>query len=344
MQNLNTKLDLKPKNLSAGKSFDSKQNVLPAEKKLDSRPKVLPIKKIVKETENIWTFVFDYSEFNHLGERSKPGQFVMLWIPGVDEKPFSIAYDDGREFWLTIAKVGHATEQLFKLKAGDLVGVRGPFGTWYEFESGEHLALLAGGYGAAPMYNVARAALEVGCTVEFIVGARSKNLLLYEGRVKELAKKYNGRKGGTRGGAVGGGRGGVGGGLGGGAIFYHAATDDGSAGYKGYNTEVLAKILNGKLGGGVVGGAGGKIDRVFACGPEIMMKKAAEMAVKKRKKCQVSLERYMKCGFGVCGQCCMDDSGICVCKNGPVYDGAAALKLREFGRYHRDGVGRRVVR
>src|SRR3989339_1436892 len=172
-------------------------------KKLDSRPKVLPIKKIVKETENIRTFVFDYSEFSHLGEKSKPGQFVMMWIPGVDEKPFSIAYDDGKEFWLTIAKVGPATSELFKLGVGDLVGVRGPFGTWYEFAEGEHLALLAGGYGAAPMYNVACSALALGCKVEFIVGARSRELLLYEKRVAELAKKYKGQ------------------------ILYHAATDDG---------------------------------------------------------------------------------------------------------------------
>lgn len=300
--------------------------------KLDSRPKVLPIKKIVKETENIKTFIFDYSEFSHLGERSKPGQFVMLWIPGVDEKPFSIAYDDGREFWLTIAKVGFATGELFKLGVGDLIGARGPFGTSYEFSEGEHLALLAGGYGAAPMYNVACSALAVGCKVEFIVGARSREFLLYEKRVGELAKKYKGKKAGGRvvNGCV------AGSGVVGGQISYHAATDDGSYGYKGYNTDVLAQVLKKKIGG--------KIDRVFACGPEIMMKKAAEMAVKARAKCQISLERYMKCGFGVCGQCCMDDSGICVCKDGPVYDGAAALKLQEFGRYHRDSAGRRVVR
>lgn len=326
--------------------------------KLDSRPKVLPIKKIVKETENIKTFIFDYSEFSHLGGRSKPGQFVMLWIPGVDEKPFSIAYDDGKEFWLTIAKVGPATAELFKLGVGDLVGVRGPFGTCYEFEPGEHLALLAGGYGAAPMYNVAVNALAAGCKVEFIVGARSRELLLYEKRVKELAKKYKGKKAGGRAvsGCV------TGSSVSGGQIFYHAATDDGSYGYKGYNTDVLAQVLKKKIGiwgavgrgaksrGGRDASSGGvkakseKVDRVFACGPEIMMKKAAEMALKARVDCQLSLERYMKCGFGVCGQCCMDDSGICVCRDGSVYDGAAALKLREFGRYHRDGVGRRVVR
>ena len=60
-------------------------------KQFDSRFKVLPIKKIVQENETTKTFIFDYS----MG--GKPGQFLMIWIPGVDEKPMSIAYDDGKE-------------------------------------------------------------------------------------------------------------------------------------------------------------------------------------------------------------------------------------------------------
>jgi dihydroorotate dehydrogenase electron transfer subunit len=278
-------------------------------KNFDTRPEVLPIKKIVKETDTIKTFVFEYD----LG--SKPGQFVMLWIPDVDEKPFSIAYDGGgaeagaREFWLTIAKVGPATEALFELKEGDLVGVRGPFGTSYEWKKGEHLALLAGGYGAAPLYGVARAAVADGCKVEFIVGARSADLLLYEERISELGSD----------------------------VKYHAATDDGSKGHKGYNTEVLEEILARDDDDGA-----GPIDRVFACGPEVMMKKAAELARTKDLPSQLALERYMKCGFGVCGQCCVDDSGVCVCKEGTVFDGERALSFSEFGKYHRDSVGRKV--
>ena len=281
----------------------------------DSRPVVMPIKKIVVETPTIRTFVFEYSKFSRSGGASKPGQFVMMWIPGVDEKPFSIAYDDGKEMWLTIANVGPGTKALFKLDVGDLVGLRGPFGTSYKFDKGERLALLAGGYGAAPMYNVACEALKLGCGVEFIVGARTAGLLLYEKRVAALAKKYPGK------------------------IKYLASTDDGSKGFHGYNTQILADVLGGVKG---FGASRKKVSRVFACGPEIMMKKAAEMAVSAKVNCQLSLERYMKCGFGVCGQCCMDDSGICVCKSGPVYDGAAALKLSEFGKYHRDSVGRKV--
>ena len=289
-------------------------------KNFNSLPKVLPIKKIIIETDKIRTFVFE-ANGNGGDSRggggspkcgdSKPGQFVMMWIPGVDEKPFSIAYDDGKEFWLTIADVGAATDELFKLKVGDLVGIRGPFGTFYKFEKGDRLALLAGGYGAAPMFNVAMNAVKIGCKVEFIVGARSKNLLLYKKQVGNLAKvagKYKGK------------------------ITYHAATNDGSYGYKGFNTDVLEKIL-----------AKQKIDKVFACGPEIMMEKAVLLAKKYGAKSQISLERYMKCGFGVCGQCCIDGSVVRCCKEGPVFDGEVALKFSEFGKYHRDSVGRKVA-
>lgn len=276
---------------------------------LNTKPVMLPIKKIVKETETIWTFVFS-AKVGDWSLASKPGQFVMLWVPGVEELPLSIAYDDGKEFWLTVAKVGEGTEALFKMKVGEVIGIKGPFGTSYEFKKGERLALMAGGYGAAPMYCVAVEALKIGCSVDFIVGARSKDLLLYKKRVENLAKKYGATK-----------------------IKYYAATNDGTFGHKGFNTEILEEIL--------ASGKGKKISRAFACGPEMMMKRVAEIAAKAKVNCQISLERYMKCGFGVCGQCCVDDTGECVCTSGPVYDGAKALKLKEFGKYHRDSVGRK---
>ena len=266
-------------------------------KKFDSRPVALPIQKIIKENENTNTYVFRYP----LG--SRPGQFVMMWIPGVDEKPFSVAYDDGKEFWLTICNVGGATAELFKLKAGDKVGIRGPMGTSYEFKKGERIATVAGGYGAAPMYFVARTA--VGCKVDFIVGARNKKLLLFIDRVKKLEN-----------------------------VKVHVATDDGSAGVKGYNTVVLDEILNKK-----------KIDRVFACGPEVMEYAVGKVVDKHSKKkkinCAVSVEKYMKCGIGVCGQCAIDDTGELACIKGPVMDWNYLKKLPEFGQYHRDAQGKK---
>ncbi|MDC0358211.1 dihydroorotate dehydrogenase electron transfer subunit, partial [Oligoflexia bacterium] len=106
------------------------------------------------------------------------------------------------------------------------------------------------------------------------------------------------------------------------AIF---TTDDGSFGEAGYNTDALEQQL--KKGG---------IDTVYTCGPEMMEKRVAEICRDSAVACQVSLERHMKCGFGVCGACCMDSSGMRVCVEGPVLSGEEVLGLEEFGKYHRD--------
>ena len=261
----------------------------------DTRPISLPIKKIIKETDTIWTFVFEYE----LG--SLPGQFVMLWIPGVDEKPFSVAFDDGNEFWLTICNVGPSTDELFKLKEGDKIGIRGPFGTAYEFKPGDHLALVSGGYGAAPMYNVAHEAVKAGCKVEFLTGARNKGLLLYGQRILNLDD-----------------------------TDLHVSTDDGSAGHKGFITEVLKQVLENE-----------KIDKVFTCGPEVMMEAVCNIADEAGVAAFLSVEKYMKCGFGVCGQCSIDDTGVLACKKGPVMDWDKVKDLPEFGKYHRDAQGKK---
>lgn len=261
--------------------------------KFDSRFKALPIREIVQENENTRTFIFDYA----LG--AEPGQFVMLWIVGVDEKPFSVAYDDGKEFWLTICRVGEATEKLFELKVGDKVGIRGPLGTKYRWEKGERIAVVSGGYGAAPMYFVARKALEDGCEIEFLTGARNADLLLYLDRVEGTA-----------------------------GVNVAVSTDDGSNGHQGYITQVLDQVLSEK-----------KVDRVFACGPELMMKAAGEVAAAHGVPAWLSMEKYMKCGIGVCGQCSLDDSGDLVCMQGPVMSYDLVKRLPEFGEYHRDAQG-----
>lgn len=260
------------------------------------QPQMIEIKRIIDENEFVKTFVLDVS----LG--AKPGQFVNVWIPGVDEKPLSVAMDDGKELLITFFAVGEATKELFKLQVGDKVGVRGPYGTHYGWEKGDTLALVAGGYGAAPMYFVANEAVKDDCNIHFILGARSENLLLYVDRIEKLPN-----------------------------TTLHVATDDGSKGEKGYNTVLLENLLENE-----------KVDRVFACGPEIMENRVKQICDEKSVAGWISVERFMKCGFGVCGHCCMDDTGDRVCKEGPVMSTELLSKIPEFGKYHRDKVGRKV--
>lgn len=256
---------------------------------------MLPIAKIVRENSVTNTYVFEYPL------EGKPGQFLMMWIPGVDEKPMSVAFADGKEFWVTVCKVGPFSGALHNLKVGDKVGIRGPLGTHYRFKKGQRLALVAGGYGAAPMYFVAAEAIKQGCEVDFLIGAKTKDLLLYTQKI-----------------------------LGLGAINLHVATNDGSVGFKGFVTIMLDELLK-----------KGQIDLVFTCGPEIMMKAVGEVCDKNSVPAYMSMEKYMKCGIGVCGQCAVDDTGDLVCKKGPVMRWSYLKKLPEMGKYHRDAQGKK---
>jgi len=108
----------------------------------------------------------------------------------------------------------------------------------------------------------------------------------------------------------------------------HVSTDDGSKGYNGFATDLaMALIITGKF------------TSVLTCGPEIMMKKLLDLS--DNISFQASLERYMKCGIGICGQCCVG-KGLRVCKDGPVFDGKTLKKVEEFGVYKRDASGRKI--
>ena len=69
------------------------------------------------------------------------------------------------------------------------------------------------------------------------------------------------------------------------------------------------------------------------------MKKVLDICLKHKIPCEVSIERYMKCGIGICGTCCVDPIGIRMCVEGPVVDDKIAKKVFEFGKYHRDKYG-----
>lgn len=259
-------------------------------------PETHRLKSVKRETEMVRTFTMDCS----LG--AKPGQFAMVWLPGVDEIPMSIAYDDGTETKLTFFAVGDMTNELAKCEPGALIGLRGPFGTHYEWKKKEHLVLVAGGYGAAPMYFAAKEALKDGCHIDMIIGARGKEHLLY-------VKEFEGLKG----------------------VTLHVSTDDGSQGFKGYNVQVLEQLI----------ASNKKIDQVFACGPERMLKAVSDVTAKAKIPSQLSLERYMKCGYGICGNCVVDPLGIRLCTEGPVVKNDTCVQITEFGKYHRDALGKK---
>lgn len=259
------------------------------------KPQLLKITKIVEENPSVKTFYFNYE----LG--SKPGQFVMLWIPGIDQKPFSVGFDDDKSFGLTIFKRGPLTAKLFEMKEGDRVGISGPYGTSFLVKDNTHYVMVAGGYGAAPLGFLAEELQKKdGVTIDFCMGARSEDLLLFEKRMEKLPN-----------------------------VTMHISTDDGSKGHKGFITDLLPELIK-------------ENSITCTCGPELMEKKVLDLCNEKDTDCEVSIERYMKCGIGICGQCAVDDLGICMCKQGPVVRRELANKIKEFGHYHRDKSGAKI--
>lgn len=258
------------------------------------QPTMLEIKEIKDEAKDFKTFIFKHDL------KATPGQFIMLWLPDIDEKPFSISQQDEKEFGVTILKVGKFTEELFKLKEGDKVGIRGPYGHGFTLKKG-NTVLVGGGCGVAPLGLLADELKKLGSNINFITGARCKDSLIFQDRL-ENAK-----------------------------ITTLPATDDGSFGFKGFTTQLLEDFLSKN-----------KVEIVYSCGPEIMMKFIIDICEKNNIPCEVSLERFMKCGIGVCGHCCMDNSGALACKDGPVFSGKTAKDMTEFGNYRRTDSEKKV--
>jgi len=255
----------------------------------------MKIAHAVQENPCVKTLYFDYPL------NAEPGQCVMMWIPGVGEKPMSISYSDGKRFGVSIYAVGQFSSEAVKLKAGDVAGFRGPFGTSFSLGKEKTLALVSGGCGCAPLAFLAEEARKKGKKVFFLQGARNKELLFFTERMRKAGAEVL------------------------------VSTDDGSAGTKGFVTELLRGLLQKE-----------KIGKICTCGPEIMMKKVVDISEEHKTPCELSLERYMKCGMGICGQCAVDPLGIRMCVEGPVIKKETVKKITEFGKYRRDASGRRV--
>lgn len=252
-------------------------------------PEVLKIKSVVKENYKTKTFLFNKKL------EAEPGQFMMVWIPRSDEKPFVVSFTN--PFGITVCKAGLFSSKLIGMKKGDKLGIRGPYGHGFKLK-GKKICLVGGGYGIIPLAFLAETAKRKKINVTSIIGVKTKNDLFFLNRLRKSSKVM-------------------------------ITTDDGSFGRKGFATDALEDVLKKE-----------KFDCVYTCGPEMMMKKVFDICEENGIECQASLERYMKCGFGICGSCCLDD--VLVCKDGPVFNSEKLRKLTEFGNFGRDKSGSKV--
>lgn len=204
---------------------------------------------------------------------AEPGQFVMVWLPGIEERPLAVMDDDPLS--LTVRVVGPFTRALAARQPGERLWVRGPFGRGFPV-GGKRLLLAGGGSGVASLTLLAKRARAMGADVRVALGARSSDQLMLPWRLHALGCELL------------------------------LATDDGSAGMIGTALDALEPSL-----------AAGWPDWVGACGPELMLRALAHRMAGSDIPLYLSLERAMKCGFGVCGNCHCGDR--LVCKDGPVF-------------------------
>ena len=137
--------------------------------------KIVKIAETKKETENIKTFRFKYDK------KVKPGQFFMVWVPGIDEIPMSASYTDSIK-GVTVERVGEATKALFKMKKGDKIGIRGPYGNGFKTPKGKVL-FVAGGTGIIPITSLIEKIKKKNVIVVF--GAKTRNKLFFMSRIKK---------------------------------------------------------------------------------------------------------------------------------------------------------------
>jgi anaerobic sulfite reductase subunit B len=269
-------------------------------------PPMRPSRYVVvsRRAENSDTVTLLLRPVDHPIPAPLPGQFTMLYAYGVGEVPVSISgisdAVDPRDQVLvhTIRAVGAVTRALCEVFPGDMIGVRGPFGTHWQVHGadGRDMLIVAGGIGLAPLRPVVLTALAQRARydrVVLLVGARSPADLIFS-REFDIWR--------SRGADV--------------RVTVEGGSDrwDGPVGLV---TTLICDAIADPAG-----------TAAFVCGPEIMMRLAAETLVTcgvPAADIRVSLERNMRCGAALCGHCQLGP--LLLCRDGPVvgYDQAAPL-------------------
>lgn len=240
--------------------------------------------KIRQLAENVIEYVIDSPE---VAKHAKPGQFVILRVDEEGERvPFTICDMDKVAGTITILvqTVGATTYKLAQLKEGDYIAdFVGPLGNATDLSEFKNILLVGGGIGTAVIFPQAKALHNSDVNCDVIIGARNKDLIMYEEEFKANCDNL------------------------------YIVTDDGSYGDKGFVTTKLEELVN----------AGKKYDCVFAVGPLIMMKMVSLLTKKYDIHTVVSMNTIMVDGTGMCGGCRLSVGGVTkyACVDGPEFDG-----------------------
>ena len=243
--------------------------------------------RIVRKKELVPGTIEFWIEAPLIARKRKAGQFVILRGSETGERiPLTIADANPEEGTICVVfqVVGRGTEELAALEEGDgILDLAGPLGKPTHIEKVGHVVCVGGGLGIGPVHPIAQALKAAGNKVTPIIGARSKDLLIMEDRMRAASHELI------------------------------VCTDDGSYGIHGFVTTALQQLIE----------QGVKIDQVVAIGPAVMMKAVVNVTKPHGIPTVVSLNTIMVDGTGMCGCCRVTVGGETkfVCVDGPEFDG-----------------------
>lgn len=222
-----------------------------------------------------------------IAKKCNPGQFIILRIDEDGERvPLTIADFDREKGTITIITqvVGYSSRKIFAMQEGKaFIDFVGPLGQATEIKNYGTVLCIGGGAGIAPVYPIARALKEAGNKVISVIGARSKNLLIWKDKMLEISDKL------------------------------YVTTDDGSDGEKGLVTDVIKRLIENS----------NNINKAWVVGPVIMMKFVSLLTKEYSLPTIVSMNPIMVDGTGMCGACRLEVDGHIkfACVDGPEFDG-----------------------
>jgi NAD(P)H-flavin reductase len=269
-------------------------------------PKVAVLDRVVSEIEDVKTFYWRFEDpaQQEAFRRFRPGQFAQVSLFGVGEFPASLPPSPTEEeTFFTIRRVGSCTSALFQLKPGEKFAVRGPYGNGFPMEEyyGRNLVFVAGGIGLIPLRSCIVYALknrDKYRRIQIFHGAKTPSELMYRPDLQEWGKTAG--------------------------VECYLTVDRPGEGWTGH-TGVVGSLFK-------TPGVEMPIENTiaFVCGPPVMfhfvIKDLLGMGFAEQNIVS-TLERYMKCGVGKCGHCCIGVAYVCV--DGPVFNYQQIRRLGE---------------